>query len=103
MADDLEGDAPAGGREDDAAVLHVLEQAERRQPLEHPGGRRWTDAEPLRDDGRRRAASGLGQLVDLAQVVLHCIGDRLRPARCLRLAHEATKSPVTYMTRMPAR
>ena len=69
VADDLERDPLARRRQRGAVVALVLDQPERREPLEHAGRGRRADAELVRDRRRGRRAVA-AELPDRFEVVL---------------------------------
>ena len=71
-ARDIARERFARGRQDQAAVFLVFEQALTIEALDHIGHARLRDAEARRDIDHARVALGVDQLEDALQVILHC-------------------------------
>src|SRR5215210_597205 len=98
MTEHLERDPLAAPREAHPSVRLVVDEAARRELLHHRG--RGGRADPHLPRQRRRLDArppGL-ELVDLPQVVLERVADVGEAGH-----DQATSSPVTYMTTIPAR
>jgi hypothetical protein len=102
VAGHLQRDSLAGSREAHSAVELVIYEPHRRKTLHHAGRGRGSDAHLPRQRRRLDTSSVTTlKLVDLAEVVL----DRVAEVRRLRRGSRAhpTRSPVAYMTTIPAR
>src|SRR5215210_561348 len=95
---DLERDPLAATRETDAAVRLVVDEPARGELLHYRGRRGRADPHLPRQRRRPDARPPGLEFVDLAQVVLQRVADVGEAGH-----DQATSSPVTYMTTIPAR
>jgi hypothetical protein len=110
VTEHLERDSLAGWREPYATVELVVGEPERGELLRHSGRRGGSDSHAACEHRRfHRSVLGL-ELVDLAQVVLRRRAEirehrstRTLPVLRRRPHAYATRSPVAYMTTIPAR